>query len=200
MQTHPSVPRGPLRALLVEGSAVACGILERVLNSALVQAVDVTVVTTPDEAPPDLEGLDLALVDIDRDDAPALGLLARLPRRCWRLATTLYDEEDRLLPALETGVHGYLLKQDRYERLVEGLQRVLRGRPEMSPALARSVLESLRQSGQLEPRTEQTLASLGRGRSVRETARALKISAEEVESAQARVFRLVQQARPLSRA
>lgn len=182
-----------LRALLVEGSGVARTMLTRVLHSALVQPVEVVAVATPQEAPHALGDLGMALVDIDLDDAGGRSLLERLPPTCWRLATTLYDEEERLMPALETGVHGYLLKQDRYERQVESLQRAVRGRPELSPAMARSVLERLRRSGQLDHRTEQTLASLGRGRSVRETARALQLSAEEVELAQARVFRLVRQ-------
>ena len=181
------------RALLVEGSAVARNMLDRVLSTAVYQQISVHAVTTPQEAPQDLRGFDVALVDIDLDDVAALKLIERLPPPCWRVATTLYDEEERLLPALQLGVHGYLLKQDRYERQVEGLQRILRGGPELSPALARSVLESLRRAGDLDPDTDQILGALSRGLTPKETARALRLSVADIQAALARVYTLIRQ-------
>lgn len=187
----------PPQALLVEGSAVARNILERVLKTVVLSDLRVLAVAVPQDVPAQLDHLEVALVDIDLDDEAALSLIRRLPRHCWRLATTLYDEEERLLPALSTGVHGYLLKQDRYERQVEALQSVLRGRPELSPAMARTVLENLRQKGPqaqpLDADLEQALGHLGRGRSVKETARAMKITSDEVAGLVARVYTLMHQ-------
>jgi DNA-binding NarL/FixJ family response regulator len=187
----------PPRALLVEGSAVARNILERVLKTAVLSDLHVLAVAVPQDVPDQLDDVGVALVDIDLDDEAALSLIRRLPRRCWRLATTLYDEEERLLPALGTGVHGYLLKQDRYERQVEVLQSVLRGRPELSPAMARAALESLRQKASraqpLDAGLEQALGHLGRGRSVKETARAMKITGDEVAGLVAHVYMLMHQ-------
>lgn len=184
---------GAAQALLVEGSAVARSILSRVLCTAVHRQIAVHGVTTPQEAPPLLQGFDIALIDIDLDDVAALELIARLPSSCWRVATTLYDEEERLLPALQMGVHGYLLKQDRYERQVEGLQRILRGGPDLSPALARSVLDGLRRAGDVAPEVDQILGALGRGLSPKETARALKCSVGDIHSTTARVYTLMRQ-------
>ena len=181
------------RALLVEGSGVAADLLERVMLTALTVPLNVHVVTTPQSAPGDLSEFSLALIDIDLDDHAALLLLERLPSHCWRVATTLYDEEERLLPALQAGVHGYLLKQDRYERQVERLQRILRRSPEISPALARSLLEHLRRQVRLQPVVEQTLDGLGKGSSLKEVASRLNLRLEELDAALVQVFDLMRQ-------
>lgn len=180
-------------ALLVEGSGVASDLLKRVVQSALRESVDMSIVATPQEAPADLARFQLALIDIDLDDQAALALLHRLPPSCWRVATTLYDEEDRLLPALQIGVQGYLLKQDRYERQVEGLQRILRGCPEISPSMARCLLENLRHTGRMPTMVEQSLEGLGKGSSLKETARALGLPVEDVQANVARAFGLMRQ-------
>jgi DNA-binding NarL/FixJ family response regulator len=181
---------------VVEGSGVAAKVLERVVLTALTVPLEVQVFSAPQRAPADLTAFGLALVDIDLDDRAAQHLLERLPRHCWRVATTLYDEEERLLPALQAGVHGYLLKQDRYERQVERLQRILRQSPEISPALARSLLEHLRLQRLhrlLQPMVEQTLDGLGKGSSPKEVASRLNVRMEEVDAAVVQVFELMKQ-------
>lgn len=198
LNAEPLARRPGACALLVEGSGVASELLKRVLQTALCEAVNIHVVATPQAAPRDVSGFQLALIDIDLDDQAARMLLHRLPPSCWRLATTLYDEEDRLLPALQVGVQGYLLKQDRYERQVEGLQRILRGYPEVSPSMARSLLEALRSSGRLPAAVEQTLDGLGRGSSLKEVARALSLKVEDVQAHVAQAFDLMRQADALA--
>lgn len=198
LNAEPLARRPSACALLVEGSGVASELLKRVLQTALCEAVDIHVVATPQAAPRDVSGFQLALIDIDLDDQAARMLLHRLPPSCWRVATTLYDEEDRLLPALQVGVQGYLLKQDRYERQVEGLQRILRGYPEVSPSMARSLLEALRSGGRLPAAVEQTLDGLGRGSSLKEVARALSLKVEDVQAHVAQAFDLMRQADALA--
>lgn len=192
----------PAPTLLVEGSAVALQMLERVLRTAVHVPLELIVSYSAQDVSVELAPVRLALIDIDTDDAAATALIKRLPTTCWRVATTLYDEEERLLPALQLGIHGYLLKQDRYERQVEGLQRILRGMPELSPALARSVLAGLQQTGAMDPQVEQVLDALGRGRSIREAARTLKLSLRDVQGVVARAYSLTRHwttagARPL---
>ncbi|HEY1181951.1 MAG TPA: response regulator transcription factor, partial [Rhodocyclaceae bacterium] len=57
---------------------------------------------------------------------------------------TLYSDDDHLFPALQCGADGYLLKEDRFEVLVEELQRIVRGQPPLSPAIARRLLSHFR--------------------------------------------------------
>jgi DNA-binding NarL/FixJ family response regulator len=76
---------------------------------------------------------------------------------------------------------------------VEGLQRILRGCPEISPAMARCLLENLRPSGRTPAIVEQTLDSLGKGSSLKEAARALGLRVEDVHANVAQAFALMRQ-------
>src|SRR5213593_4083178 len=79
----------------------------------------------------------LILVDLE---LPAE--LARYPAT--KIVTTLYSDDDHLFPALQCGADGYLLKEDRFEVLVEELQKIVRGQPPLSPAIARRLLTHFR--------------------------------------------------------
>jgi len=61
-----------------------------------------------------------------------------------RIVTTLYSDDEHLFPALQCGADGYLLKEDRFEVLVEELQKIVRGQPPLSPAIARRLLTHFR--------------------------------------------------------
>jgi two-component system nitrate/nitrite response regulator NarL len=61
-----------------------------------------------------------------------------------KIVTTLYSDDDHLFPALQCGADGYLLKEDRFEVLVEELQKIVRGQPPLSPAIARRLLSHFR--------------------------------------------------------
>ena len=62
------------------------------------------------------------------------------------IVTTLYADDEQLLPAIQSGADGYLLKENRFEVLVEDLQKIVRGQLPLSPALARSLLHHCRSS------------------------------------------------------
>ena len=61
-----------------------------------------------------------------------------------KIVTTLYSDDEHLFPALQSGADGYLLKEDRFELLVEELQKIVRGEPPLSPAIARRLLGHFR--------------------------------------------------------
>jgi DNA-binding NarL/FixJ family response regulator len=91
----------------------------------------------------------LILVDLEPADGDGLELLAELARDphhrpALKVVTTLYSDDDHLFPALQGGADGYLLKEDRFEVLVEELQKIARGQPPLSPAIARRLLTHFR--------------------------------------------------------
>ncbi|MDO9235018.1 MAG: response regulator transcription factor [Aquabacterium sp.] len=87
----------------------------------------------------------LILVDLELPDGSGLELLAELTDYpATRIVTTLYSDDDHLFPALQCGADGYLLKEDRFEVLVEELQKIVRGQPPLSPAIARRLLTHFR--------------------------------------------------------
>src|SRR5204862_2985859 len=87
----------------------------------------------------------LVLVDLELPDGNGMELLAELARYpATKIVTTLYSDDDHLFPALQCGADGYLLKEDRFEVLVEELQKIVRGQPPLSPAIARRLLTHFR--------------------------------------------------------
>ena len=95
-----------------------------------------------------LHGVDpfkLILVDLELPDGNGMELLAELTHYpATKIVTTLYSDDDHLFPALQCGADGYLLKEDRFEVLVEELQKIVRGQPPLSPAIARRLLTHFR--------------------------------------------------------
>jgi two-component system, NarL family, nitrate/nitrite response regulator NarL len=88
----------------------------------------------------------LALIDLELPDGNGLELLTEMARYpATKIITTLYSDDDHLFPALQCGADGYLLKEDRFEVLVEELQKIVRGQPPLSPAIARRLLSHFRQ-------------------------------------------------------
>ena len=87
----------------------------------------------------------LILVDLELPDGNGMELLAELAQYpSTKIVTTLYSDDDHLFPALQRGADGYLLKEDRFEVLVEELQKIVRGQPPLSPAIARRLLTHFR--------------------------------------------------------
>ena len=95
-----------------------------------------------------LHGVDpfkLILVDLELPDGNGMELLAELGSYpATKIVTTLYSDDEHLFPALQCGADGYLLKEDRFEVLVEELQKIVRGQPPLSPAIARRLLTHFR--------------------------------------------------------
>ncbi len=88
----------------------------------------------------------LILVDLELPDGNGMELLAELVHYpTTKIVTTLYSDDEHLFPALQCGADGYLLKEDRFEVLVEELQKIVRGQPPLSPAIARRLLTHFRQ-------------------------------------------------------
>ena len=87
----------------------------------------------------------LVLVDLELPDGSGLALLEELRQYpATKIVTTLYSDDEHLFPALQCGADGYLLKEDRFELLVEELQKIVRGEPPLSPAIARRLLGHFR--------------------------------------------------------
>ena len=87
----------------------------------------------------------LILVDLELPDGNGMELLEELAHYpATKIVTTLYSDDDHLFPALQRGADGYLLKEDRFEVLIEELQKIVRGQPPLSPAIARRLLTHFR--------------------------------------------------------
>lgn len=147
-----------VKVLIVEDNPVARSFLCRVVRESFSDAHHITEAADLESArrhialtggSQGLHGVDpfrLILADLELPDGNGLELLGELAHYpATKIVTTLYSDDDHLFPALQRGADGYLLKEDRFEVLVEELQRIVRGQPPLSPAIARRLLTHFRQ-------------------------------------------------------
>ena len=137
-----------VNVLILEDNPVARTFLCRVVRESFSDAILITEAGDLESARRHIgfraEGLapadpfKLILVDLELPDGNGMELLAGLGGYpATKIVTTLYSDDDHLFPALQCGADGYLLKEDRFEVLVEELQKIVRGQPPLSPAIAR---------------------------------------------------------------
>ncbi len=146
-----------VKVLILEDNPVARGFLCRVVResfsdvSSIVEAGDLDAARRTlghgagGRAAAGTDPFQLILVDLELPDGSGLELLTELANYpATRIVTTLYFDDEHLFPALQCGADGYLLKEDRFEVLVEELQKIVRGQPPLSPAIARRLLTHFR--------------------------------------------------------
>ena len=146
-----------VKVLILEDNPVARSFLCRVVRESFSDAILLTEAGDLESArkhilltggSQGLHGVDpfkLILVDLELPDGNGMELLTELAHYpATKIVTTLYSDDDHLFPALQCGADGYLLKEDRFEVLVEELQKIVRGQPPLSPAIARRLLTHFR--------------------------------------------------------
>ena len=97
------------------------------------------------EVAPDVILLDLSMPDLD--GLSALPLLREIAPECEVVVLTASGDEENLLAAIRGGAAGYLLKTEPPERLVDFLHGAARGEAALSGAVARRLLDQVRNGG-----------------------------------------------------
>ncbi len=149
-----------VKVLILEDNPVARSFLCRVVKESFSDTIAITEAADLEAARRHLarsvemssastdERFQLALVDLELPDGTGLEILTEMAGYpATKIVTTLYSDDDHLFPALQCGADGYLLKEDRFEVLVEELQKIVRGQPPLSPAIARRLLSHFRSGG-----------------------------------------------------
>ena len=93
---------------------------------------------------------DLILLDLSMPGLDGLGALPRLrgaAPECEVVVLTASGTEENLLGAIRGGAAGYLLKSEPPERIVDFLRGVAQGEAALSGAVARRLLEQVREGG-----------------------------------------------------
>lgn len=156
----------PVKVLIVEDNPVARTFLTKVVRESFSDQLIISEASDLEtarrrvsesrerSADTDVEGgpesrlFKLMMVDLELPDGNGMELLAELSSYpATKIVTTLYSDDEHLFPALQCGADGYLLKEDRFEVLVEELQKIVRGQPPLSPAIARRLLTHFRPGG-----------------------------------------------------
>ncbi|WP_328617515.1 response regulator transcription factor [Amycolatopsis sp. NBC_00355] len=118
------------------------------------------------------------------DGVAAISELARLGNPARILVLTTYDTDADVLPAIEAGATGYLLKDAPREELFRAVRAAARGQAVLSPAVAGRLMGRMRRParGPLSQRELEVLTLVARGSSNKETAKRLFISEATVKT------------------
>jgi DNA-binding NarL/FixJ family response regulator len=106
------------------------------------------------------------------------------------LILTTYDTDADILRALEKGATGFLLKDEREDRLFDAIREAAGGRSPLAPGVASRLVERLRgdADSHVSEREIEILMLVAQGRSNREIARELHISDSTVKAHMLHIF------------
>ena len=106
------------------------------------------------------------------------------------LVLTTYDNDSDILPAIEAGATGYLLKDISREDLSEAIRAAAKGEVVLAPAVAAWLLKQMRQPAEekLSAREIEVLELVAQGRSNHEIGKALHISNATVKTHLIHIF------------
>lgn len=143
-------------------------------------------------AAPDLALVDLGLPDGSGNDFIAAAARTRPETIC--VVTTVFGDDQHLFTALRAGAHGYLLKDRDQESLADLLRGIVEGRPPLSPAIARRLLDHFHALPEepdagLTAREREILTLLAKGLTVGEAAKLLDITSNTAAGYVKNVYR-----------
>ncbi len=165
---------------------------------------DITICGEAENAQGALQGLrtlrpDVALIDVCMPGTNGIELiklmLAEQPRLII-LILSMHDESLYALRALRAGAKGYVMKQQALENILDALRKVLGGGLYVSPEFSeRLVFKTIHGSDSdlgspvdtLSDRELEVLQHFGRGKSTRDIAEALHLSAKTIETHRAHI-------------
>ncbi|MDH2429368.1 response regulator transcription factor [Sphaerisporangium sp. TRM90804] len=130
---------------------------------------------------------DVILMDLRMpvmDGLTAITELTRLGVTARVLVLTTYDNDTHVLPAIEAGATGYLLKDSPREDLLRGARAAARGESVLSPSVAARLMNRVRTPAPqlLSQRELEVLELVATGNTNRETAARLFITEATVKS------------------
>lgn len=127
---------------------------------------------------------ELAVVDLGLPDGSGLELIIEAAKTdAYIVVATVFADDTHLFPALKAGAHGYVLKDQSHDGMVDLLRGIVGGQPPLSPSIARRLLSHFgpdtqaREATPLSPRELETLELVAKGYTVVKVAEALSISA-----------------------
>jgi DNA-binding NarL/FixJ family response regulator len=179
---------GPVRVLIVDDHPVVRDGLRGIFESTAEFEVageagnGAEAVTRARALKPDVVLMDLRMPDVD--GVTAIKRLAELGLDTRVLVLTTYDTDSDVVPAIEAGATGYLLKDAPRTELLRAVRAAARGEAVLSPSVATRLLGQVRAPARepLSNRELDVLALVARGTSNRDTATRLFISEATVKT------------------
>jgi DNA-binding NarL/FixJ family response regulator len=107
------------------------------------------------------------------------------------LMQTAFDDSEKIFIAIKNGASGYILKNDKPQRLLQAIEEVYEGGAVMNPSIAQKVLDYFKPSkiqNPLTPKETEVLALLAEGLSYKMVADRLAVSYTTINTHTRRIY------------
>jgi two-component system, NarL family, response regulator NreC len=140
---------------------------------------------------PDVAVLDLSMPLLNGIDAARE--VCQASPRTKTILLTIHTEDPYVVQALRAGVRGYVVKNQAAADLVQAIREVLRGAVYLSPGISRTVVDAYLAKTDLPPdpltaREREVLQLVAEGKTTKEIAQLLGVSAKTAESHRTRIM------------
>jgi DNA-binding NarL/FixJ family response regulator len=184
----------PIRILIADDHPIVRAGLQDVLSSqpdfeVIAEAKNgAEAVVLADRLKPHVVLTDLSMPQMD--GATAIGRIKAEHPDIHILVLTTYDSDSDVLPAIEAGAIGYLLKDSPREELFEAIRAAAQGKPLLTSSIAARLMERMRGPAveALSSREIDVLKLVAKGTSNREIADRLYITEATVKSHLIRIY------------
>lgn len=137
---------------------------------------------------------DVVLMDINMpevDGLEGLKLIKTNHPEVKVLMQTAFDDSEKIFTSIKNGASGYILKNDKPQRILQAIEEVYQGGASMNPAIAQKVLDYFKPSenkSPLSPKENEVLALLSQGLSYKMVADKLGVSYTTINTHTKRIY------------
>lgn len=137
---------------------------------------------------------DVVLMDINMPEVDGLEGLKRIKHKFPEvrvLMQTAYDDSEKIFTSLKNGASGYILKNDKPQRILQAIEEVFEGGAVLNPAIAQKVLDYFKpaqQQSPLSPKENEVLSLLAEGLSYKMVADKLGVSYTTINTHTKRIY------------